>query len=78
MAATAFSVKEIDLLLRKGCDHPHVFADYKKQYLAKIAGRWVIGTFTRQWYGLNFRREYDVTCGHQLDYNDWEKLFEIL
>lgn len=78
MDASAFSVKEIDLSLRKGCDHPQIFADHTKQYLAKINGRWVIGTFNRQWYGLNFSREYDITCGHQLDSKDWEKLFEIL
>jgi len=53
----------------------------KKQYLAKLDGKWHTGYFSKQWYGWLFN--YSVTNmqisskgAHGMD-NRWKKLYEI-
>jgi hypothetical protein len=52
----------------------------RTQYLARIGGDWFAGTFSRQWYGLNFDGWGDV--GLQFDApgqnaSRWQELYEI-
>jgi hypothetical protein len=70
-------LKKIDLNKREGCQHPDILSYKHKQYLAYIDKDWCAGTFTLQWYGWNFRRNYDATCGVQLDDSGFKELYEI-
>ena len=71
------NLKRIDLDKRVDCQHSDILPYKHKQYLAKINEEWCAGTFTLQWYGWNFRRNYDVTCGVQLNDPGFKELYEI-
>ena len=58
--------------------HPDIKLGAK--YLAKCGGQFAAGSFSMQWYGLNFQGFYPA--GHQFDapgtnHSDWEALWEI-
>lgn len=60
-------------------EHPDIVPSGDAQYLALIKGRYYAGTFTRQWYGLNFDGWH---YGLQLDKpgtnaSNWERLWRI-
>jgi len=50
----------------------------KSQYLAKIGGNWISGTFSKQWYGWLFAGHCYAMSGHQVNTSDWEELFELV
>lgn len=71
---------EIDLSLAVEHNHPHIKPG-KTQYLAKFKGdnRLYLGTFSKEWYGLNFDCDWG---GRQFDapgYNSssWKRLWVI-
>lgn len=43
---------EIDLTKGEGHNHPDIIIGEK--YICKINNCWYMGTFDKQWYGLNF------------------------
>lgn len=49
-------------------EHPDIRTDGTR-YLVKYNDRWHIGTFSRQWYGLNFNGIYMAGC--QFDEPEW-------
>ena len=61
--------EEIDLSKAKGHHHPDI--NTKDLYLCKIAGRWYIGKFSMQWYGLNFEGYPHSMVGLQFDAPGW-------
>jgi hypothetical protein len=70
----------LDLTLGTPYDHPTIRTD-GTQYLARIRGRFHCGTFSRQWYGLNFNG-WITAVGLQYDkpgtnYSHWQDLWEI-
>lgn len=68
------TLKKLDLSKREGCEHPDIKST--KQYLVKYDGSFYAGTFSRQWYGWNFNGIYGA--GAQLDYDDWQEIYEIV
>ena len=44
--------KHLDLSKADKHNHPDIVVG--KEYLVRIDKRWFLGTFTEQWYGLNF------------------------
>lgn len=75
-----FSCTKLDLSKSDQGNHPDIST--KKKYMVKYNGEWFIGTFSRQWYGLNFSFPYNVTVGFQFNapnYNasTWEEVWEI-
>jgi len=71
--------REIDLSKAKGHSHPEIKVG--KQYLCKIDGEWFMGSFSREWYGLNFDGWVNDT-GLQFDEpgtnaSTWERVFEM-
>ena len=78
-------LKEIDLSkcsMKEGGYHEHSDISSKKQYLAKIGGRFFAGTFSREWYGWTFDGWCGVS-GMQLDKpgtnaSTWQRLWEII
>lgn len=60
-------MKLIKINLRKANEHNHpdIKVGDKYQYLIKYDKRFYAGSFSRQWYGLNFEGVYDA--GLQFD-----------
>ncbi len=75
-----FSLKIIDLSKSFDCDHPDIKTG-RTQYLVRHRGRWHIGTFGREWYGLHFNLGSHCTQFDDARYpdkpTDFEALFEI-
>lgn len=70
---------KINLSKGKESNHPDIKPG-RTQYLAKIDNRWHAGSFSRQWYGLNFQAVYDA--GLQFDtpgtnHSRWQELYLI-
>lgn len=65
---------EIDLSWRNDCECPGIKEGVP--YLCLIDGEYYAGTFSREWYGLNFDGVYDT--GYQLDYEGWERVWRIV
>lgn len=70
---------EIDLRKATGHECPGIVAQ-KHTYLALIDGKFHVGRFTREWYGLNFDAVYDA--GLQFDapgenQSDWQRVWRI-
>jgi hypothetical protein len=73
-------LKRIDLQKAHQHECPGVVADGKTEYLARIGGQFFAGTFSRQWYGLDFQGWHGM--GYQFDApgenaSTWEELWEI-
>lgn len=73
-------LKKINLSKGDGHNHPDIKCG-KVKYLAKINGELFTGSFTREWYGLNFDGWHDI--GIQFDTpgtngSDWEALWRIM
>jgi hypothetical protein len=71
------TLKPLDLTLGDRHDHPDIRTD-GTQYLARINNRFFCGSFSRQWYGLNFggwvTLQYDkpgTNC------SNWQAIWEI-
>jgi hypothetical protein len=82
-----FKLKEIDLKKGNKSDHPDIKLGMK--YLAEIQfhgnkeSTFIAGSFSRQWYGLNFDWFWSCVAGLQFDtpgYNSspWLRLWEII
>lgn len=72
----------IDLSKSDKHEHPDIRTD-GTLYLAKHDGEWIIGTFDRQWYGLNFNWFWSCVAGLQFDapgFNSsrWQELYEMV
>lgn len=70
----------IDLTKGDGHHHPDIRPG-RTQYLVLIDGRYYAGTFSEQWYGLNFCPAWGANS-HQYDkpgtnYSGWEAVWEI-
>lgn len=64
----------------KGHECPGIETGYKAQYLIRWKGRYYLGTFSRQWYGLSFNGVFDA--GLQFDApgenkSDWQAIWRI-
>ena len=58
-------LKKIDLSKRDQCEHPDIRAN--KIYLVNYDGNWILGNFSREWYGWNFDWFGTAYAGLQLD-----------
>lgn len=72
-------LQEVDISRTIRGQHPDIKTDGTK-YLVKFNSTWHLGSFTKEWYGLNFTNW--GTSGRQLDapgYNGstWERIIEI-
>jgi hypothetical protein len=79
-ASKKIRLKPIDLSKAKEHECPGIEPG-KRQYLCLIDGKFFVGTFGRQWYGLNFEGWYDV--GLQFDApgwnsSNWQAVWEIV
>lgn len=73
-------LKPIDLSKAVDSNHPDIVPG-SRYYLAIINGIPYFGTFSKQWYGLNFNSGWGVS-GHQFDApgtnaSDWHALWEV-
>ena len=73
--------KLIKLDMRKSNKHEHPDIDLDKTYMCSIDGRFYVGQFDRQWYGLNFSWPWSGV-GKQFDapgFNSskWEQIWEV-
>lgn len=63
----------------KGNNHPDI--NLRHTYMCKIGGRYYIGKFQREWFGLHFDGWED--CGIQFDQpgtnaSDWQAIWRII
>lgn len=68
----------VDLSKGTGSDHPDIIPG--RTYLACYDGRWELGQFSRQWYGLLFSGFYPSGCKFESPktvYSEWMALFEF-
>jgi hypothetical protein len=70
----------LDMLLANRHEHPHL--NTKDQFLCLIRGKYFIGKFSRQWYGLNFEGWSPNPAGLQFDapgYNcsGWQQIWRV-
>jgi len=68
-------VRQIDLSKRDGCEHPDIKATWS--YLVKVDGMWILGMFTREWYGWNFVWPVAAMCGYQIDNTSIQEVWEV-
>lgn len=69
----------VDLSRGHGSEHPDIIIG--RTYLACVAGRWDVGVFSRQWYGLNFGGFYPAGCQFDApvdNHSEWMALFEFV
>ena len=72
--------KRIDLRKGMKSDHPDIKTNGTK-YLIKYDGFYYIGSFGRQWYGLNFGGIYGVGAQFNVPgYNcsSWQEVYEVI
>lgn len=78
--ATRLKLKRLDLRKSDKHNHPDVVPE-DRYYLARVGDSLYLGTFSKQWYGLNFDCDWGVS-GMQFDApgtnrSDWKELWEI-
>lgn len=62
---------------------PNIKVGTRYTYLCKIGGQWGIGSFSREWYGLNFYSDnFSGGNGIQFDApgfnsSEWEEVYQI-
>jgi len=72
-------LKEIDLSKGYKSEHPDIKID-GTQYFIKYNGRYMVGTFSRVWFGLTCSSGWLSPQFDAPDYNhsQWEALWEII
>jgi len=76
------SVVRINLRRGQGSNHPDIKTG-RTRYIARIGRKWYRGTFTREWYGVNFSAlTDDFGAGLQFDTpgtnaSEWRELWEV-
>jgi hypothetical protein len=81
--ANRIRLREIDLSKAVEHSHPDIKVGYQHHYLALIRGDYHAGSFSKQWYGLNFDGWSYNPAGLQFDApgwnaSGWQRLWEIV
>ncbi len=76
-------LRPLDMSKSTKREHPDIKAGRATQYLCLIGDRYFCGSFSRQWYGLNFDNWIPGTVGLQFDApgtnsSDWQMIWEIV
>ncbi len=69
-------LKKISLKKAVESECPTIKVGTRYTYLCKIDGEWFVGSFDRQWYGLNFTHcQFDAP-----GYNSsgWEEVYQLV
>jgi len=72
---------KIDISKAKGHHHSDIKAD-GTNYLVRISNKLYAGTFSMQWYGLNFKGWNNSTTGLQFDKpgtngSNWQEIYQL-